>query len=126
MLSAAKLIAFAPTVNSDRARAFFQGKLGLRLVEEDQYALVFDSSGTMVRVAKVDVVTPAHYTILGWQVSDIVATISELRQNGVEFMRLEGVGQDELGICRSPSGTGVAWFKDPDDNILSLSQFPVS
>jgi catechol 2,3-dioxygenase-like lactoylglutathione lyase family enzyme len=118
-----KLIAFVPTRDPIRAKAFYRDSLGLELVSEDQFALVFDVAGTMLRVARVQELTPAPYTVLGWEVPDIAAVINTLQQRGVSFERYPGMQQDELGIWNSPSGARVAWFKDPDGNTLSVTEF---
>jgi catechol 2,3-dioxygenase-like lactoylglutathione lyase family enzyme len=121
MDSSAKIVAFVGTRNPDRAKHFYQGTLGLTLVYEDNFALVFDVRGTMLRVTKVPELTPAKFTVLGWQVNDIVTAVRDLQIAGVTFERYD-FPQDELGIWTAPGGAKVAWFKDPDDNVLSLSQ----
>lgn len=123
MLSTANIIAFVATRDAARARAFYESALGLRLVSQDPFALVFDAHGTMLRVTKVDELSLAPYTVLGWDVSDIRSTIQALQARGVAFQRYDGVPQDDLGIWTSPSGAQVAWFHDPDGNTLSLTQF---
>jgi catechol 2,3-dioxygenase-like lactoylglutathione lyase family enzyme len=122
MLASAKLVAFVTVSNAARARAFYRDVLGLRLVSEDNFALVFDANGTMLRVAIAAHVTAAPYTVLGWEIGDIEATVRELAAAGVRCERYPGMAQDELGIWQSPSGARVAWFKDPDGNTLSVSQ----
>jgi len=116
-------MAFAATQNPDRARAFYRDILGLKLVGEDSFALVFDANGTMLRVQIVQEVTPHRYTTLGWQVLDIAAVASQLQSAGVQLERFEWFTQDELGIWTSPGGARVGWFKDPDGNLLSVTQF---
>jgi len=96
--------------------------LGLRFVKDDGFALVFDANGIMVRVAKVPHFTPAQFTILGWQVTEIEKVVAELQGKGVAFERFGFFKQDDLGIWTAPTGDKVAWFKDPDGNILSISQ----
>jgi catechol 2,3-dioxygenase-like lactoylglutathione lyase family enzyme len=122
MLASAKLVAFVTVSNAARARAFYGDVLGLRLVSEDNFALVFDANGTMLRVAIAAHVTAAPYTVLGWESGDIEATVRELAAAGVRCERYPGMAQDELGIWQSPGGARVAWFKDPDGNTLSVSQ----
>ena len=95
----------------------------MRLVADEPFALVFDAHGVMLRVTKVDAVTPAPYTVLGWRVPDIGAAVMELGGSGVVFERYQGMPQDELGIWTSPSGAKIAWFRDPDGNVLSLTEF---
>jgi catechol 2,3-dioxygenase-like lactoylglutathione lyase family enzyme len=121
MLHSAKLVAFAATRDFERAKAFYGGVLGLQLVSEDPFALVFDASGTALRISKVAEVTVAPYTVLGWDVSDITATVRALTNAGVRLERFPGIPQDELGIWTSPGGSRVAWFKDPEGNLLSVS-----
>ena len=122
MLGSCSVIAFVPTVQPDRARTFYETVLGLRFVSEDHYALMFDANGVRLRIALVQEFKPAPFTILGWIVSDIAATIRELAKKGVVFQRYKIFKQDELGICTFLSGEKVAWFKDPDGNTLSLTQ----
>jgi len=115
MLASSKL-------DSSRAKAFYRDILGLLLISEDEYALVFDAHGTMLRVAIVGEIVLAPYTVLGWQVNDIDATVRGLAAKGVKFERYPWMEQDEVGIWSAPSGAKVAWFKDPDGNLLSVSQ----
>jgi predicted enzyme related to lactoylglutathione lyase len=123
MLATGKLIAFVATTDPARAKKFYRDTLRLRLVSEDAFALVFDVSGTMLRVATVQQLSPAPYTVLGWQVPDIVAAVNSVEAAGIKLQRYPGMNQDELGIWTSPGGGRIAWFKDPDGNTLSLTQF---
>ena len=123
MLSNSSPMAFAATQNPEPARYFYEKALGLKLVSEDPFAIVFDANGIMFRLQKVRKVVLTGYTTLGWQVKDIRAEIKTLKENGVQFERFDGMGQDELGVWTSPSGAKIAWFKDPDGNILSLTEF---
>jgi catechol 2,3-dioxygenase-like lactoylglutathione lyase family enzyme len=123
MLDVADLVAFVATAKEDEARAFYGDVLGLPLVEDGPFALVFDVRGVMLRVTKVSAVDPAPYTVLGWSVPEIRAAVAALAGRGVVFERYTGMPQDELGIWTSPSGARIAWFRDPDGNVLSLTQF---
>ena len=123
MLAGAPLIAFVSATDADRARRFFRDVLGLGLVSESPFALEFECAGTMLRVTMVDKIAPAPYTVLGWQVPGIAATVRSLVGAGVKLERYEGMGQSDDGIWTAPSGAQVAWFKDPDGNLLSISQF---
>ena len=122
MLNHAKLIGFAATTRPQQAKDFYANALGLSLVEENPFALVFDANGTMLRVQRVRELSPAQHTALGWEVSDIRATIGQLAARGVHCEHFAGVPQDDLGIWTAPDGSLVAWFKDPDGNILSLTE----
>ena len=115
-------VSFIATRDFAVARAFYENTLGLTLVAEEYFAFVFDLNGHVLRVTQVDEFVPAQHTVLGWNVSDIVETASNLSSNGVVFQRFDGMEQDELGVWVSPSGAKVAWFKDPDGNNLSLTQ----
>lgn len=119
----AKIIGFAATKHPVKARAFYEKTLGLKFVSDDPFAIVFDVNGTMLRVQKVPELEPAGYTVLGWEVADIRAEVEGLVKKGVKFERYEFLEQDELGIWVSPAGGKIAWFKDPDGNILSLTEF---
>jgi catechol 2,3-dioxygenase-like lactoylglutathione lyase family enzyme len=121
MLGSTNIMAFVPTRDFAKARAFYEGVLGLAFVKDDGFALVFDANGIMIRVAKAEF-TPAPFTILGWQVSGIEKVAAGLRSKGVQFERYGFLKQDELGIWTAPSGDKVAWFKDPDGNVLSVSE----
>jgi catechol 2,3-dioxygenase-like lactoylglutathione lyase family enzyme len=122
-LSDQSIIGFVATSNPDRAKKFYRDTLGLSLVSEEMpFALVFDAHSTMLRVTIVKQVSPAGYTVLGWQVPNIVAAAKALLEVGVRFERYQGMQQDELGVWSSPGGAGIAWFKDPDGNTLSISQ----
>jgi catechol 2,3-dioxygenase-like lactoylglutathione lyase family enzyme len=120
-------IAFIPTTKADAARAFYEKTLGLRFESADQFAIVFrigPEPGIMLRVTIVPELTPHSFTTFGWQVEDIVASVTELAAKGVEFTRYGFLEQDERAIWNAPGGTKVAWFRDPDGNTLSLSQHP--
>lgn len=123
MLARNAIIAFIPCKDANRARAFYEQTLGLRFVSDDSFALVMDANGTMVRIARVGDFTPASFTILGWQVDDIDATVAEMAFKGVQFSRYPFLEQSDNGVWSAPGGVAkVAWFLDPDGNILSLSQ----
>jgi len=122
-LASCDIVAFVATRDPKRAKPFYRDTLGLDLVSEDQFALVFDANGTTLRVATVPDVAVAKYSVLGWQVADIVAAAKNLQDSGIKFERYRGMNQDDLGVWNSPSGAKVAWFKDPDGNTLSISEF---
>ena len=123
MLESSKVIAFASSTDLGRARDFYEHTLGLRFVEQSDFACVFDAHGTMVRITAVSTVARPGYTVLGWQVADIAAAIQVLALKGVTFTRYDGMDQDPQGIWTAPGGDKVAWFIDPDGNNLSLTQF---
>ena len=119
------IVCFVPIVNVDRARAFYRDTLGLRLVNEElPFALVFDVNGIMLRLAIFKQPSAFHGTVVGWKVPDATAAVQNLMKAGVQFERYDFVKQDELGIWTTPTGARVAWFKDPDGNVLSVSEFP--
>jgi catechol 2,3-dioxygenase-like lactoylglutathione lyase family enzyme len=123
MLESSDVVAFVAAANLPRARAFYERKLGLPVVEQNDFACVFDANGTMLRVTAVPEVSRAGYTVLGWRVTDIEATVRGLTAKGVVFNRYDGMNQDENGIWTTPGGEQVAWFADPDGNTLSITQF---
>lgn len=122
MLASAKMVGFVPTKDYDKARAFYEGKLGFQFVSLDQFALVVRVGGHNIRIAKVPNFTPLQGTILGWEVNNIEATATWLRDKGVPLEKYPFVQDRELGIWTTPNGDKVGWFKDPDGNILSISQ----
>ncbi len=125
MLTDTEIIAFVGATDAERAKTFYQDKLGLRLVgEEPGHALVFRSGATMLRVSLVPEVPSARYTVLGWRVEDIEKAVDGLVAKGVVFERFPGFNQDQSGVWTTPDGARIAWFRDPDGNMLSLTQFP--
>jgi catechol 2,3-dioxygenase-like lactoylglutathione lyase family enzyme len=122
MLAGNKVVAFVPTNDTARARAFYERVLGLVTVSEDGFALVLDAGGTPVRVTKVGDFAPAPFTVLGWEVADIRRAVAGLVQKGIAFERFGGMDQDPSGIWTAPGGARVAWFKDTDGNVLSITQ----
>jgi len=117
-------ILFAATTNSKRSWKFYEETLGLKFVTDDLFALVFRTGRIRLRIQKVERKPKISYTVLGWAVTDIRKTVRQLSKEGVKFMRYEGLGQDADGIWQAPSGARVAWFRDPDDNTLSLTEYP--
>lgn len=122
VLGSQKIMAFVSTQNPAKAKEFYRDTLGLRLISEDEFALAFDVHGIMLRVSIAEKVVVAPYTVLGWQVEDVIATAKALQKAGVKFERYQFLEQDELGLWSAPSGAKVAWFKDPDGNTLSIAQ----
>ena len=116
------LVTFLLTQNPDAALAFYRDKLGLKFLRDDGFALVFDINGVMLRIGKINSFTPAQNTVLGWEARDIAATLNKLAGQGVAFEHYPNMGQDADGVCTFPNGDRVAWFKDPDGNLLSISQ----
>jgi catechol 2,3-dioxygenase-like lactoylglutathione lyase family enzyme len=122
MLAASKLMGFVPTRDSLQSRAFYENKLGFRFVSDDPFALVMQAGESSIRIAKAKDFTPAPYTVMGWEVSDVEAVVKWLTQRGVAFEKYPFVQDRELGIWTTPGGDKVAWFKDPDGNVLSVRQ----
>jgi catechol 2,3-dioxygenase-like lactoylglutathione lyase family enzyme len=122
MLAASKMMGFVPTTDAKKARAFYEGKLGFEFVSDDPFALVVKAGDTMIRVAKAQNFAPAPYTVLGWEVADIGKVVAWLNQQGVTLEKYPFIQDQELGIWTTPNGDKVAWFKDPDGNVLSVSQ----
>jgi len=124
MLGSAKVTAFISTTDGVRARKFYEGVLGLGFIRDDEFALVIDCNGVPLRVTKVAEFQPQPFTVLGWQVPDVTKTVTALGEKGVTFERYDWMQQDHLGIWNAPSKARVAWFKDPDGNLLSVTQHP--
>ena len=124
MLETSQLICFCATKRAEAAKDFYQNVLGLKLIEDSPFVLVFDANGTMLRIQKVSDHVPPQHTVLGWKVDDLRSRIDELSKKGVRFERFDRLPQDEDGIWQSPDGAFVVWFKDPDGNTLSLTQWP--
>jgi catechol 2,3-dioxygenase-like lactoylglutathione lyase family enzyme len=121
MLSQHKLKAFVSTTQPVKARQFYIEKLGLKMLSEDHYGFECESNGAHLRISIVERLTPQPFTVLGWDTVEIISTIKWLGEKGIKFERYSFIEQDELGIWTAPGGTRVAWFKDPDGNLLSVS-----
>jgi Glyoxalase/Bleomycin resistance protein/Dioxygenase superfamily. len=116
-----RLKAFVSTTQPDKAREFYTKKLGLKLLSEDSFGLEFEANGAHLRISFVEKLTPQPFTVLGWDTTDIVSTIKVLNEKGISFERYAFIEQDDSAIWTAPGGTKVAWFKDPDGNLLSVS-----
>jgi hypothetical protein len=122
MLTNQRLKAFVSTTQPYKARLFYINILGLKLLSEDHYGLECESNGAHLRITIVEKLTTQPFTVLGWDTNDIVSTVKRLAGKGIKFEKFSFIEQDELGIWTAPEGTKVAWFKDPDGNLLSLSE----
>ncbi|WIM92716.1 VOC family protein [Actinoplanes oblitus] len=123
MLGSASPIAFLPSTDLDRSRRFFAGTLGLAVDEVTSFACVVRVGATTLRVTKTDQLRPQPFTVFGWEVADIDAVVAGLSGVGVTFLRYDGMEQDGAGVWTTPGGDRIAWFRDPDGNILSLTEF---
>jgi catechol 2,3-dioxygenase-like lactoylglutathione lyase family enzyme len=117
-----RVVTFLLTKDTVAALAFYRDTLGLKFLRDDGFALVFDMNGVLLRISKDPEFKPAQHAVLGWESADIVASVDRLREKGIVFNRYVNMGQDERGISTFPNGDRVAWFKDPDGNVLSISQ----
>ncbi len=122
MLADKKLKAFIPTMAPDKAKTFYSDILGLKLLSQDDYALEYDANGTLLRIIIVQDLKPHPFTALGWNVEDIFRTVHSLNKKNVFCEKYDFLEQDNFGIWTSPNGSKVAWFKDPDGNVLSLTE----
>jgi catechol 2,3-dioxygenase-like lactoylglutathione lyase family enzyme len=122
MLTAGKMVGFVLTKDYEQARAFYEGKLGFAFVSLDQFALVMRAGENMIRIVKMPDFAPLRSTVLGWQVSDVEAVVGWLVGRGVAMEKYPWVQDKERGIWTTPDGNKVAWFKDQDGNVLSVSQ----
>jgi catechol 2,3-dioxygenase-like lactoylglutathione lyase family enzyme len=122
MLAASRVVGFVLTRDSKQAREFYEGKLGFQFVSDDQFALVVKAGDTTIRIGKGANFTAAPYTVLGWEVKNIEETVAWLKARGVAFEKYPFIQDPAVGIWTAPSGDKVAWFKDPDGNVLSVGQ----
>jgi len=122
VLADCDVIGFIPTKDAAQARNFYEKTLGLRFLSDDIFAIVMESNKTMIRIVQVKEYTPVPFTILGWKVEKIEEEVATLAERGVTFHRYAWLEQSEAGVWTAPGGAKVAWFHDPDGNVLSLSQ----
>jgi catechol 2,3-dioxygenase-like lactoylglutathione lyase family enzyme len=123
VLSGSAFTAFIPVRDGAAARAFYEGVLGLAVIEDTPYAVVVDANGTALRLTPVPELSVQPFTVAGWRVPDLGAAVQALTSRGVSFRFYDGLEQDTLGIWTAPGGDRVAWFSDQDGNTLSLSSF---
>jgi catechol 2,3-dioxygenase-like lactoylglutathione lyase family enzyme len=123
MLTNARLMAFISVRDLSRARSFYGTTLGLEITDENPFALTVNANGTRLLLTEVSDLRPQSFTIAGWEIPDIDATIDALVSSGITFLRYDGFDQDDKGIWKTPGGDLVAWFADPDGNMLSLTTF---
>ncbi len=116
------LFAFIPVSDSERAKTFYQDVLGLTLLEDTPFAVVFRTPGGTLRLAKTPDFKPQPFSLVGWVVPDLDADMAALKGKGVHFERFDGLPQNEQGVWTVPDGTRICWFRDPDGNLLSLTQ----
>ncbi len=124
MLASSKLQSIIWTSRIEAAERFYRHVLGLPLRGTADGALVFDVGGNDLRVSPVPATAPSEHTVMGFAVEDVDATIAALGARGVVFERFDGLSHDANGAVVTPDGARVAWFRDPDGNILSVVQFP--
>lgn len=122
MLSSSKIVGFVPTKDYTKARAFYEQKLGFVFVSLDQFALVVRAGAHQIRIAKMPDFTPLQGTILGWELENIQSVATWLKGRGVALEKFPFVQDPKLGIWTAPSGDKIAWFRDPDGDVLSISQ----
>lgn len=121
MLDSGKMLGFVGTTDYEQARAFYEGKLGWKILSTDSFAMAAAVGGHMVRIVKIPNFAPNKYTVLGWEVDDVASVVDWLKSRGIEVEHYPWV-QDPSGIWTTPTGSKVAWFKDPDGNVLSISK----
>lgn len=122
MLGSSTITVLIGTNKPEIAKAFYGDTLGLKFEHEDQFAAIFAGKNLRIRVSKTPTVVPAPYAVLAFDVTDINATVDGLTAKGVVFARFGFLPQDARGIWSAPDGTKVAWFHDPDLNMLSVVQ----
>lgn len=124
MLGSSGLVAFLATTDAARARAFYEGVLGLSFISDDPFAVVYSVQGVELRLQKVPQLNPQPHTALGWSVTGIDKVVRDIAARGGKFERFPPMEQDAAGVWKSPSGARIAWLKDPDGNLLSLTEAP--
>ena len=124
MLFHGQTVAFVSARDLERAEAFYVGLLGFTRILRDDFSLAVKGDDVRIRITRVPELKPQPFTVLGWQVERIDEVMERLVQAGIEFRRYPCMEQYAAGIWRTPSGARVAWFEDPDGNVLSLSEHP--
>ena len=118
----AKVMTFVPTSKPAEAKKFYAEILGLKFLSEDDFASTFEAGKSVLRLQTVKDLKPHSFTQTGWEVTKIETVVADLSKRGVKFENYNLPFQDKNGIATFPGGDKVAWFKDPDGNILSLAE----
>jgi catechol 2,3-dioxygenase-like lactoylglutathione lyase family enzyme len=118
------VMAILGTADMDRALVFYAETLGLSVIASDAYGTSLEAGGTELRLTNVPAVVPTPYSQLAWRVTDLNAVALALEEIGVTMVRFNHLEQDEVGAWSGPGGVRVAWFHDPDRNLLSLVEDP--
>lgn len=116
------LLSFVPISDGAAAQTFYSDVLGLELLADTPFALVYRVPGGTLRLAKTPNFTPQPFTLVGWEVPDIKVDMASLAEKGVTFLQFDGLPQDDDGVWTVPDGTKICWFADPDGNVLSLTE----
>lgn len=123
MLAAARLQTLVWTSRIEEATRFYSDVLGLSYKGSVHGASVYEVGGGVLRVAPVPSTMPSEHTVAGFAVDDVYAVVAGLKARGVVFERIAGIPHNEHGVFKLPDGTRVAWFRDPDGNLLSVVQY---
>jgi catechol 2,3-dioxygenase-like lactoylglutathione lyase family enzyme len=121
MLQDSQVTANIPAADLERARLFYEEKLGLTPADENPGGLIYKAGGTAFFLYQTDYAGQAGHTIAQFHVSDVRAEVDELRSRGVTFEHYDmpGITWDD-DIATLDGTTHAAWFKDSEDNILCL------
>lgn len=122
MLGSSTITVLVGTAKPEIAKVFYGDVLGLKFISEDQFAAIFEGKNLRIRVSTTPAVVPAPYAVLAFDVADMNAAVDGLTAKGVVFARFGFLPQDAKGVWSAPDGTKVAWFHDPDLNLLSIVQ----
>ncbi len=122
MLASSTITSLIGTAKPPIAKAFYGDVLGLKFVSEDQFAAIFEGKNMRIRVSATPTVVPAPYAVLSFDVAHMDQAVEALTAKGVVFARFPFLVQDAKGVWSAPDGTKVAWFHDPDLNLLSIVQ----
>ena len=125
MLASSKLQTIVWTSRIEEAEKFYGEVLGLHFKARSHGALVYDVGGSDLRVSPVPSTQPSAHTVLGFAVPDVRTIVESLTERGIRFERIAGFAHDSMGILATPDGSKVAWFRDPDGNLLSIVQYAV-
>ncbi len=122
-LVSAAAVGFVYTNDRGQALAFYRDTLGLAHVNADDHGDTFAFGQGTMRLTPMAGWKASGHPAIGWEVTDIDATVAALAEKGVAMTVYEGMGQDANGIWRAPDErAALAWFADPDGNCLMLSQ----
>jgi predicted enzyme related to lactoylglutathione lyase len=122
MLRTAPIRAYIPASDISRARRFYEGILALKPKQEFAGGVIYECGGNEVFMYPTTNAGTSKASQAFWEVDDVEAEVSELKERGVRFEEYDMPGPPMKDGVFTGGGAKTAWFKDSEGNILAVSQ----